>query len=551
VAGTWRIRHKLIFGMTLVLAVMGLLLAGTYKGLASYRANMSRIDNKLVELEKADELRAAVKQLGLAGGPQRTQAADLQTKIKDAKDAFQHYFAHLQFTVERSAHLPKPREWEQAQALELQFTKLDESLIKALEGLPPFRPGEGTPDLLWNDLVRTAIDELVATSGDLIDAIHGELHSRTRISRSDSRTALVLVIGTSIGAVLLMGGLLRFFYRWVVHPIRDLEGGVSRVAKGDFDHRIEIHSGDEIEDLAKAFNDMSSRLSDKYRDLAQQVNERSRQLVRSERLAGVGFLAAGVAHEINNPLASIAFCSEALERRFGELFDSLKKASRDAITDDQERDIIHKYLKMIQEEAFRCKEITQKLLAFSRGGERKREATDLAELMQGVLDMVGHLQNCKGKDLVFRPTGRLTASVNGQEIKQVFLNLVVNALDSMDEGGRLTIAHRVRPGMVELVFQDTGCGMTAEVLENIFEPFYTKCRTGKGTGLGLSISHRIVTAHGGEIEAESPGLGQGSTFRIRLPLETPMALPEGNAVDLDPEVEFLKMTSARSDRKAA
>ena len=97
----------------------------------------------------------------------------------------------------------------------------------------------------------------------------------------------------------------------------------------------------------------------------------------------------------------------------------------------------------------------------------------------------------------------------------MFLNLVVNALDSMDEGGTLTISLGQRDGMAELIFKDTGCGMTAEVLENIFEPFFTRSRTGKGTGLGLTISHRIITQHGGEIEATSDGPGQGSTFIVR------------------------------------
>src|SRR5262249_32480395 len=146
--------------------------------------------------------------------------------------------------------------------------------------------------------------------------------------------------------------------------------------------------------------------------LARQVNERSRQLVRSERLAGVGFLAAGVAHEINNPLASIAFCSEALERRLADLFMGKGRS-----TDDGE--VITKYLRMIQQEAFRCKEITQRLLDFSRGGERRREPTDLGELVQGVLDTVQHLQNCRGKELVFRPPGRVVAWVNAQEVKSV------------------------------------------------------------------------------------------------------------------------------------
>src|SRR5262249_32877419 len=161
--------------------------------------------------------------------------------------------------------------------------------------------------------------------------------------------------------------------------------------RGDFDYLIELKSGDEIEDLAKAFNDMTARLREMYTELAQKVNERSRQLVRSERLAGVGFLAAGVAHEINNPLAGIAFCSAALESRLADLLQQRRTA---AVT-SEDRDIIAKYLKMIQEEAFRCKEIIQRLLDFSRGGERRREPTDLAEVIQGVLDVAQHLPNSK------------------------------------------------------------------------------------------------------------------------------------------------------------
>src|SRR5262249_39768061 len=127
-------------------------------------------------------------------------------------------------------------------------------------------------------------------------------------------------------------------------------------------------------------------------------------------------------------------------------------------------------LAMVQEEACGCKEITQRLLEFSRGGERKREQTDLGELIQSVLEVVQHLQNCRGKEVTFKPTYRVVAWVNAQEIKSVVLNLIVNALDSMDEGGKVAISLGRRDGNAELVFKDTGCGMTAEVLENIFEP---------------------------------------------------------------------------------
>ncbi len=238
-----------------------------------------------------------------------------------------------------------------------------------------------------------------------------------------------------------------------------------------------------------------------------------------------------MAHEINNPLASIAFCSEALEARLHDLLGQLRASG----WLDEEQEVFSKYLKMIQEEAFRCKNITERLLAFSRPGERRREKTDLRELVQLVLDVTQHLPNHRGKEIQFEMSAdrlagaAIAAWVNSEEIKSVVLNLVVNALDSMDEGGRLTIRLSQRGDMAELQFSDSGCGMTPEVLENIFEPFYTRSRTGKGTGLGLTISHRIITQHGGEIEATSPGPNQGSTFIVRLPMQAPEESPAPTA----------------------
>jgi signal transduction histidine kinase len=297
---------------------------------------------------------------------------------------------------------------------------------------------------------------------------------------------------------------------WVFTPIKSLQAGVQRVHGGDFDHPIRLTSQDELEELANEFNAMTVRLRDVYRDLAQQVNERTRQLVRSERMVSVGFLAAGVAHEINNPLASIAFCSEAMERR---LTDILARAP-------EEGEIIAKYLRLIQQEAFRCKQITQKLLDFSRTGG-KREPQELSVLIADVLEVAQHLPNARGKRIIFQPEIAVTALVSGPDVKSVVLNLVVNALDSMEEGGTLTADLAVRGELAEMTFTDTGCGMTPEVLNNIFEPFFTRNRTGNGTGLGLSISHQIVDQHGGSIQARSAGPGKGSTFVVRLPLRQP------------------------------
>ncbi len=224
-----------------------------------------------------------------------------------------------------------------------------------------------------------------------------------------------------------------------------------------------------------------------------------------------------MAHEINNPLASIAFCAEALDNRLAKTLAS---------STDPDLRLVGNYLKMIQEEAFRCKNITEKLLDFSRCNDITRERIDLSSLIQGVVDMIQHIGKYRGKAIAFHPREAVMAHVDGQEIKQVVLNLIVNALESMDHQGTLRIEARYNQGMAEMTFLDDGCGMESDVLENIFEPFFTRRREGKGTGLGLSITHRIISQHDGEINAVSPGIGKGSTFTVRLPIH-PTETSEG------------------------
>jgi signal transduction histidine kinase len=534
VAYQWRIRHKLMLGLGLVVGIIAILLAGTLNGLLSYSSTVKSIDSKVQEEIKAVELKNAVNLLAM---PERTEATEeedsarveateredrklvrrppdegreqLLLRIDGAKKALAEYRNQLQDTLNRRRDPDKgENEKGTLERLDEYFDQLEKAID--LESEKSRVTHDTLPLLAGRPEIKAIIKRLVGASNDLPQVIYDNIKDRMTEAKRCYRNSMIIVIATSALGVVLMSGLLRFFYRWVFYPVRDLELGANRVAQGDFEHRIDVHSGDEMEDLARAFNDMTGRLRETYRNLAHQVNERSRQLVRSERLASVGFLAAGVAHEINNPLASIAFCSEALESRLADILDHLPVGNGEVIT---------KYLKMIQQEAFRCKAITQRLLEFSRSSERRREFTDLAELVQSVLDMVQHLQNSKGKQILFEPAGPILAWINAQEIKSVVLNLVVNALDSMDEDGALTITLGQRDRMAELVFTDTGCGMSQEVLENIFEPFFTRSRTGKGTGLGLAISHRVITQHGGEIEASSLGLNQGSSFTVRLPMQ--------------------------------
>lgn len=505
----WRIRRKLQLGLGVVVALIALILGGTLQGLGAFTATVKTADSKLAEIHAAQELRLAVAALRTppAGGAElRDEDLRLRKLLKGVRTALDGYEVQLNNTIDRGRDSDSGGH-ERALVGDLRG-KLD-TLQRALDDARSpqlFRPGDDA-QLASDEGVRDAVKKLEACTNQLCVELYDELWKRIDVAKHEHLRSVYVVSGTSAAGVLTLVVMLRVFYKWVFHPIRDLQAGVERVAQGDFTQPIVVESRDELHELATAFNAMSDKLRKAYADLLNQVNERGKQLVRSERLASVGFLAAGVAHEINNPLASIAFCAEGLERRLGDLLGRFPR----------EHEAIGKYLKMIQQEAFRCKSITQGLLEFSRVGEGNRVPTNLAEIVQAVLNMVQHLPKAQGKRIVFRPAGRAVAEVNPQEVQQVVLNIISNALDSMDEGGTLTIELAQRGQAAELAFRDTGCGMDREVLDNIFQPFFTRSRTGKGTGLGLSISHKIVSQHGGEIEASSPGPGQGTTFVVRLP----------------------------------
>jgi len=517
VASRWRLRNKLLLGLGLVVGCVGALLAGAAYGLSSYMGTMKTTDSKLAELLRLDELKpkAAAIVVPPASGPRAADAAiadDGQTgevrqarhNLEAAKKVFAEYKAVFEETVRRGRD-PDPYQDSQLVAvIDKAFNDLDEAITRFRE---PQSVTVSNP-LSADKVVVKHHQALLKAIDDLRNEVATDMYNRIDRAKSDYKRSIVIV-GVSTGVALtLVFTLVSLFSSWVFKPIKDLQAGVRRVTDGDFSQPIDLNSGDELDDLAVAFNGMTTRLHEVYRDLERQVDERSRQLVRSERMVSVGFLAAGVAHEINNPLASIAFCAEALQTRLGDYLTR----------NPHETEVVQKYLRMIQQEAFRCKGITSRLLEFSRVGERRREPADLAELIQGVLEIAQHLQHCRGKRIIFQPYSRVVAGVCGEDIKSVVLNLVVNALESMGDGGVLTITLKASGAAAEMMFTDTGCGMAPDVLNNIFEPFFTRSRTGKGTGLGLFISHHIVEQHGGEIRATSTGPGQGSTFTVRVPL---------------------------------
>ena len=334
--------------------------------------------------------------------------------------------------------------------------------------------------------------------------------------RSKYRTWIVLTWITSFSAAVLLTLLGFLMYSWIFCPVRTMVRGSRRVASGEFSHRIQLDSEDEMGELAAAMNKMTSRFQEIRDDLDEQVRIRTREVVRSEQMASVGFLAAGVAHEINNPLASIALCAESLEDRLHGVFQA-----DDTLPDhehNEEISVVRNYLRMIQDEAFRCKQITEQLLDFARLEEVKRQRTDLRSLIEDVLEMVGHLGRYKHKTFKLQAPEPVYAVVSAQEIKQVVLNLLTNALDSLEGDGRVELTLDRRADVAHISVKDNGCGMSDDVKQHLFEPFFTRRRDGHGTGLGLSITYRIVSDHGGTITPFSEGIGKGSEMVVTLPV---------------------------------
>ena len=190
--------------------------------------------------------------------------------------------------------------------------------------------------------------------------------------------------------------------------------------------------------------------------------------------------------------------------------------------DDESRETdiaqMKKYLRQMQDEAFRCKGITAGLLDFARMGDMKKVSTNLSQVIDSVIEMVKPLSKYRERNIRFHADRSMVAVVNAQEIKQVALNLITNALSCVPEGGTVTITLKRSGTNAELQVVDDGCGMTDEVMLHLFEPFFTRRRNGQGTGLGLSITYQIIEDHGGKIMPFSDGPGKGSTFVVTLPL---------------------------------
>lgn len=282
----------------------------------------------------------------------------------------------------------------------------------------------------------------------------------------------------------------------VVNRLKLLIDLVGKTGKGDYSHIPVSSHKDEVGLLIREFNDMENQLSRREEEL----ERKNRELLRSRKLAAIGTLASGVAHELNNPLNNIYISAQVLMKEAG---DSCSLTARETVND-------------ILGQTLRVKGIVADLLEFARGREPQMREMELNEIIMGAYKLTSATVNTEMINFIVRKdSGEMKILADPEQMERVFINLFTNAVDAMNGKGDLTVKPAKNKKYVRIKISDTGKGMPPDAVEKIFEPFYTT--KDRGTGLGLAIVFNIIKKHGGDINAQSEE-GIGTTFTVTLPL---------------------------------
>ncbi|MBI5026862.1 MAG: HAMP domain-containing protein [Nitrospirae bacterium] len=332
------------------------------------------------------------------------------------------------------------------------------------------------------------------------------------------QTTFITVFG-AIFAFVLSLSLCLILYKLVSKPVTLLADGMKEVASGELDYRVEINTKDEMGMLAQTYTRMTKELKAAREKLegwtraleeevakkTEEIRKSHEQMIHTEKLASLGRMAAGVAHEINSPLTGIVTFAHLMLKRI-----------------PPENKLDREDLEVIIEQAERCSKIIKGLLGFSRATPSEKRLLNINEVINRSIRMVSSKADFHNIKFEINMDDTLPPVAGDlSQLQQVFLNILINASDAMNNRGAIHVATRRvfenETAFVEVEFTDTGPGIPEEHLEKLFEPFFTTKPVGKGTGLGLAVSHGIIQEHGGTITAKSER-GKGASFFIRLPI---------------------------------
>lgn len=372
-----------------------------------------------------------------------------------------------------------------------------------------------------NDWYITAYEPLRDISGKIVGILYVGMLEAPYI---DLRNKVVYsFFGIGILGVFLVLLLSFFITTGIIRPLREMVWATRKIAEGDLSLELSISSKDEIGQLAESFNHMLIRLKQARRELedygrtleekveqrSQQLKKIQAQLMQSEKLASLGRLASGVAHEINSPLTGILTFSHLLMRKL--------KGNPE----------LQRELELIVRETTRVSTIVRGLLDFARESKPQKRPCNINELILHTLSLVEHQSVFHDIRIVKNLDPQVAMILlDANQIQQVFMNVLLNAADAMPAGGTLTITSTMAPedSFVQVRFADTGSGISEKNLHRIFDPFFTTKADKKGTGLGLAVSYGIIERHRGHIEVQSQE-GKGTTFTIKLPQQALEEVP--------------------------
>jgi two-component system, NtrC family, sensor kinase len=396
-------------------------------------------------------------------------------------------------------------------AYRLDEKQLDDLLLKGRE--LEFFTHEGNDSVRLLALPILNKDECMAChAGGLVN---GALLIKQRSVDVKSETGFlvaIMLISLLVASLAAALTLLTMLHRKVVEPIRELSQATVRIGQCDLNVTVPVHGYDEVGELAQSFNSMIGDLKRSRDDVEERsikceqaylsMQAAQKKLIQSEKLAAIGTLVAGIAHEVNNPVGIIAARTDCM------LMELKDKGHDPQYADD---------LMVINRQTNRIAEITRQLLAFARQAPAELNPVDINSIVEDTLFLV-QKQFMKEDIRIEKHLSPKTPKVMADDnrIQQVLLDLLNNARDAMHGGGTIIVATANSGERVEITIADTGEGIPEEVLDNIFDPFFTTKEVGKGTGLGLAVSYGIIQDFGGTIEVVSRR-GEGSTFNITLP----------------------------------
>lgn len=344
--------------------------------------------------------------------------------------------------------------------------------------------------------MRLRAREIQSFTEELSKRERSKINDILKLSMNMLLIALLVIVA---GGIIINAKLARS----IATPIRELEKVTKKVAMGDFSEVIAVKGKDEITSLEISFNQMEDRLKDTLNSLelaVRNLHEKQAQLVEAEKLASIGILAAGIAHEINNPLTSVLTFSHLMLEQMPE--------------DDPRRE----KLKMMVRETERARIIVRQLLSFAKETKLKKVKTNINCPINEMIETLSAQGMFNGIEVSLNfSEGLPEISADPIKLEQVVLNILLNAIHSMTPPGKIEITTRAAGDFIEIIISDTGCGIPEEYIGHIFDPFYTTKDSTKGTGLGLAVSYGIIKKHGGDIEVKST-VGKGSTFIVRLPI---------------------------------